>query len=56
MTRTEAQERMYQIRDERKYLETLEASLDARQKVLLREARAMLMVYSTLSFMGRPKT
>ncbi len=54
MTKEKAQERMYDIKDERNFLDSLEDNINTRQKALLTEARQLLSNFPTLSLMTRP--
>jgi hypothetical protein len=53
MTKEQAQKRMYDIKDERNFLDLLEDEIDRRQKALLAEARGLLSDFPTLSLMTR---
>ena len=55
MTKEQAQERLYDLRSERDYLETLENSLDNRIETLWEESRKLLAEYPTLSLQRRPE-
>lgn len=54
MTKEESQARMYDIKDERNFLDNLKDNINARQKTLLTEARQLLSNFPTLSLMTRP--
>jgi CHASE3 domain sensor protein len=50
MTKKAAQERMYNLTEERDYLSTLEASINDRQQRLIEETRELFRQHNTLRF------
>jgi len=54
VTKEQAQERLYDLRSERDYLETLENSLNNRIEMLWEEARKLLSEHSGLILQRRP--
>jgi hypothetical protein len=50
MTKKEAQERVYNLTEERDYLSILETSINDQQQKLINETGELLRQYSTLRF------